>query len=116
MDAGSLLPNRRVVVVFLIQVVGYAALLNAVPHSQPTALAATLGVLPSIVLVALAVPALPAFVLTVVVGAVLAAIGLPPESLPALALARGDALFFVSAYVLGVAAAHANRRTEALVG
>jgi len=38
------------------------------------------------------------------------AVSLPPASFPALLLARGDALFFASAYVAAVAAARVAER------
>ena len=112
----SLLLTRRVAVALLLQVVGYAALLNLVANGQPTSLVASFSAVPTVVLVVFAIPALPAYVITVVLGAILAVLGLPPESLPAVALARGDLVFLASAYAVGVASAWANRRADAMVG
>lgn len=110
----TLLFDRRVVVALFLQVVGYAALLAVYPHSEPSAVVAALSMVPTPLLVLLALPALPATVLTVALGAVLSVLGLPPEGLPALLLARGDVLFFASAYAVGVASAWANRRVDAV--
>ena len=106
----SLLLDRRVVVAFVLQVVGYAALLAVYPHSEPSAVVVALGRLPTLLLVPFALPALPALALTLLVGGALSLVGLPPASLPALLLARGDALFFASAAVVAVASARAVER------
>ena len=97
--------DRRVVVAFLLQVVGYAALLAVFPHSEPAAVVETLRRLPTVVLVVAAMPPVPALALTLAVGGALSLVGLPPESLPALLLARGDVLFFASALTVPVASA-----------
>ena len=110
----SLLLNRRVVVAVLIQIVGYAALLAVFPHSEPSAFVEALGVIPWILLIPFAIPAIPATVLTIAIGAILSALGLSPEAIPALLLARGDVLFFVSAYVVGVGSAWANEKQAEL--
>lgn len=105
--------DRRVLVALVLQVVGYAALLAVYPHSEPSAIVEAVRIVPSPVLVAIALPALPAVALAVLVGAVLVQFGLPPASIPALLLARGDVLFFASAYVVGVASAWlASKRRE----
>jgi hypothetical protein len=110
----SLLVNRRVAVAFVLQILGYAALLAVYPHSELSPLVEALQAVPTILLIPFALPALPAFLLTLVLGGILSVIGLPPQSLPSLLLARGDALFFISAYAVGVASAWANRRAEKL--
>lgn len=108
-DASRLL-NPRVVVAFAIQVVGYAALLAVYPHSEPSAVVTALQRLPSLLLVPVALPAVPAAVLAVALGALLSLAGLSPASIPAVLLARGDVLFFASAYGVAVVAAWAPRR------
>lgn len=110
----SLLLNRRVLVAFGLQVVGYAALLAVYPHSEPSAIVEALRPVPAVVLVLVALPAIPALVLTIVVGAVLGPLGLPPESIPAILLARGDVLFFVGASVVAVASARVAAERDAL--
>lgn len=101
----SLLLNRRVVVAIVLQVVGYAALLAVYPHSEPSAIVESLYAVPTVVLVIVALPAIPSLVLTIVVGAFFGLLGLPPESIPAILLARGDVLFFACAYAVAVASA-----------
>jgi hypothetical protein len=99
--------DRRVVVAFLLQVVGYAALLAVFPHSEPAAVVETLRRLPTVLLVVAALPPVPALALALAlaVGGALSLVGLPPESLPALLLARDDVLFFASALTVPVASA-----------
>jgi hypothetical protein len=58
----------------------------------------------------IALPVVPAPVLALAAGAVLSLVGLPPETLPPVLLARGDALFFVAAYAVGVAVGWASER------
>ena len=67
----ALLLNRRVAAAFLPQTVGYAALLAVYPHSEPSAVVATIQSVPTFLLVLFALPAIPALALTLVVGAVL---------------------------------------------
>jgi hypothetical protein len=110
----SLLVNRRVAVAFVLQILGYAALLAVYPHSELSPVVEALQAVPTILLVPFVLPALPAFALTLALGGILSLVGLPPQSLPALLLARGDLLFFISAYVIGVASAWANRRADDL--
>lgn len=112
----SLLLNRRVLVALLLQVLGYATLLAVYPHSEPSATVETLQAVPSVVLVLVALPAIPALALTIAVGAVLGLFGLPPESTPAILLARGDVLFFACAYAVAVASAWVAARRESLSG
>ena len=108
------LVNRRLTVALLLQVVGYAALLAVYPHSEPSAVVEALQGLPTVLLLLLALPAVPALALTLAAGAVLSLVGLPPGSIPALLLARGDALFFACAYVVAIASARASRRATEL--
>lgn len=110
----SLLLNRRVAAAFLLQVVGYAALLAVYPHSEPSAVAEALWGLLTVVLVVVALPAVPALAVMVVAGALLSLAGLTPEAIPALLFARGDVLFFASAYVVAVGAAWASRYVRKL--
>ena len=97
--------NARVVAAFLVQLVGYAALLALLSPEAPTAVVEALAGIPAVVLIPLAVPAAPAALFTFAVGAVLGAVGLPPASVPAVLFAPGDVVFFVCAYVVGVIAA-----------
>lgn len=106
----SHLLNPRVVVAFVIQVVGYAALLAVYPHSEPSPVVTALQRLPSVLLVPFALPAVPATVLAVGLGTLLSLAGPSPASIPALLLSRGDVLFFASAYIVAVVAAWAPRR------
>ncbi len=108
------LPIGRAVAALLLQVVGYAAMLVLFPHSSPTDLLAVLSGVPPVVLIPLAIPAIPAVLLTIALGAALGAAGVPPASLPALLLARGDVVFFASATVIAVLAAWADDRVSAM--
>lgn len=108
------LPLGRVLAALLLQVVGYAALLVLFPHSSPTGLVDSLSAVSAVVLIPLAIPAIPATVLTIVLGVLLGAVWVPPESLPAILLTRGDVLFFASALVVAVAAAWADERTSSV--
>lgn len=96
----SLLVNRRLVAAFALQVVGYAALLAVYPYSEPSAVVGVLQGLPAGLLVPVALTAVPALILALAAGAVLSLVGVLPESLPPVLLARGDVLFFAGAYVL----------------
>jgi hypothetical protein len=60
---------------------------------------------PAVILIPLAVPAIPATLVAVAVGAVRTAVGLPPESIPAVLLASGDVFVYASAVVVAVAVA-----------
>lgn len=104
------LVNRRLTVALVLQVVGYAALLAVYPHSEPAAVVEALQGIPAVLLLLFALPAIPALALTLAVGAVLSLVGLAPESVPALLLARGDVLFFACAYVVAIASAWTSRR------
>ena len=96
--------NGRVVAAFLLQVAGYAALLALLSPETQTAVVEALAGVPAVVLIPLAVPATPAALLALAVGAVLGAVGLPPASVPAVLFAPGDVVFFICAYVVGVVA------------
>lgn len=109
----SLLLNRRVLVALVLEVVGYAALLAVYPHGEPSAVVEGLQAVPVVVLVVLALPAIPAVVVTIAAGAVLARSGLPPESIPALLLVRGDVVFFACAYAVAVASARVAAERDA---
>lgn len=104
------LPVGRVLAALLLQVAGYAALLALFPHSSPTGLVDALSGVPDFVLIPLAIPAIPATLLTILLGAVSTAVGVPPQSLPAILLTRGDVFFFASAFAVAVAAAWADDR------
>ena len=93
----------------MLQVVGYAALLAVYPHSEPSAIVEALQGIPTVLLLPFVLPAIPALVLTLAVGAVLSLVGLAPESIPALLLTRGDALFFACAYAVATASVWASR-------
>lgn len=110
----SLFMNRRVAVAFVFQILGYAALLAVYPHSELSPVVETLQGVPTLLLIPFVLPALPAFALTLALGGILSLVGLPPQSLPAILLARGDVLFFVAAYTVAVASGLINRRAEAL--
>jgi hypothetical protein len=110
----SLLVNLRVAVAFVLQILGYAALLAVYPHSELSPIVQMLQAVPTILLIPFAFPAIPAFLLTLAFGGVLSLVGLPPQSFPTILLARGDVLFFISAYVVGVASTWANRRADEL--
>ena len=66
--------------------------------------------LPAVMLIPFAVPAIPATLVALAVGAVTAAAGLPPESIPAVLLAAGDVFVYASAVAVGVAAAWRQHR------
>lgn len=95
----------RVLAALLLQLIGYAAILVLFPHGDPSSLVEALSGVPPVVLIPLAIPAIPATLLAIAVGVGLAAAGLPPSAMPALLLARGDVLVFASATALAVAAA-----------
>lgn len=110
----SRLVNRRVVVALLLQTVGYAAMLAIFPHSELTSLVETLQVVPTVLLVPVALPAIPALVLTLAIGGVFSVAGLPLESLPAILLANGDVVFFLSASIVAVGSGWINEQTAEL--
>jgi hypothetical protein len=100
----------RVVAAVVLQVVGYAALLVLFPHADPTSVVEALSGVPAVILIPLAVPAIPATLLALSVGAVTTAAGLPPQSIPAVLLASGDVYFYASAVVVAVTAAWVQDR------
>ena len=101
----SSFPDARVVAALCLQVAGYAALLALLSPETSTAVVEALAGVPAVVLIPIAVPAAPAALLALALGAALGAVGLPPASVPAVLLARGDVVFLVCAYVVGVVAA-----------
>lgn len=105
-------PVGRVVALVLLQAAGYAAILVLFQHDGATGLVDAVAGAPPVVLIPLAIPAVPATLLSIGLGGVLGAVGLPPASLPAIALAHGDVVFAASAVVVAVAAAWADERTS----
>jgi hypothetical protein len=95
----------RVVAAVVLQVVGYAAILVLFSHDDPTSVVEALSGVPAVILIPLAVPAIPATFAATAVGAVTTAAGLPPESIPAVLLASGDVFVYASAVAVAVAAA-----------
>lgn len=108
------LPVGRVLAALLLQVAGYAGVLALFPHGSPTGAVDALAGVPDFVLIPLAIPAVPATLLTILLGALLGAVGVPPASLPAILLANGDVLFVASALVVAVAAAWTDARLDEL--
>ena len=103
--------NRYVAALFGVQVAGWIVLVATVDHS-PTSLIGWVQALPGSVRLALlpvAILALPAVVLSLVIGTVLSVFGRPPEFIPALLVTQGDVLVFGSAYLLAVGGAWAIR-------
>lgn len=94
--------GRYVVGAVLLQLVGYAALLALVPHSELPSVGEPLRRVPAILLVPVAVVAVPAVVLALVFGALLSAVGVQPTSL----------LVLISAYVVSVVGLLAYRRVR----
>jgi len=93
-------PVGRAVAAVGLQTLGCAAILVLFPHGEPSGLVETVSGLPTVVLIPLAVPAIPATLLAFGVGAVLTAGGLSPASIPAVLLARGDVVVLASAAVV----------------
>lgn len=106
--------NRYVVALFVGQVVGFTVLVALFDHS-PTPLVSWAQALPEtirLVLLPVGLLAIPAVLLSLAIDALLSIVGHSPESLPALLVARGDALVFGSAYSLAIAGAWAFRNYE----
>jgi hypothetical protein len=104
-----------VLIAFVVQIVGYAALLTIFPHSQVTPLIIELRALPTVVLSVLAAFAIPAVLLGLGLGAALSvALGVRPESFPAVLLADGDVFVLICAAVLAVGSALVVRRADVL--
>ena len=110
-DPPAMSPERprllagRVVAAVVLQVVGYAAIIVLFSHDDPTSVLEPVSRIPAVILIPLAVPAIPATLVATAVGAVTTAAGLPPESIPAVLLTSGDVFFYASAVVVAVAAA-----------
>lgn len=102
--------DGSVLVAFLIQTVGYGALLAVYPHSSLPPIVDMFQRVPVPLLVLFAISGLPAVVLASVVGAVLALVGPSPGSIPMVLFARGDVFVFGSAYGLSVAGIWICRR------
>jgi hypothetical protein len=99
--------NRYVILLFVIQVMGYIIVIALFDHS-PTPLVGWIQALPDpvrIVLLPVGFFALPAVVLSLVIGAVLSVVGHPPESISAVLVTQGDVLVFGSAYCLAIVGA-----------
>lgn len=102
--------DSRVLALLCLQVAGYGALLAVVAHSEHSVVVTFLRDLPTVVLVPIAAFGVPAVGLSIALGAVTSLLGVPPESLPSLAFARGDALVLLAAYALAVTAVWAGER------
>lgn len=105
-----LLLNGRVLAAFLLQVVGYGALLAIYAHSEPSSIVELLQRAPTPLLIPFALFGIPAVALATALGALLSIVGLSPGAIPALLVARGDVVVFVIAYGLSVASVWAYRR------
>ena len=92
--------NKYVIAAVLLQLVGYAALSALVPHSDFATIVAPLQSLPTILLVPVALIAIPAVVIATALGAVLAAVGLQPTT----------ALVLVGAYLVSISGLWGYRR------
>lgn len=91
--------DRYVVATVLLQLVGYAALSALVPHSDFAAVVEPLQRVPTILLVPIAVLAVPAVVLAIALGAILSIVGLQPTTV----------LVIISAYIVSVVGLWAYR-------
>lgn len=94
--------DRHVVAAVLLQLVGYAALSALVPHSDFAAVVEPLQRVPTILLVPVAVFAVPAVILAILFGVLLSAVGVQPTTV----------LILFSVYVLSVASLWAYRRVR----
>lgn len=92
--------DRYVVAAVLIQLIGYAALSALVPHSDFAAVVEPLQRVPAILLVPVALVAVPAVILAVILGALLAVLGLQPTTV----------LVFISIYFVSVVGRWTHRR------
>ena len=72
--------DRYVVAAILLQLAGYAALSTLVPHSDFAAAVEPLRHVPPILLVPIAVLAIPAVVVALALGALVSVVGLPPTA------------------------------------
>lgn len=99
-----------VLIAFVVQIVGYAALLTAFPHSQVTSSVVELRALPTVILSVLAVIAIPAVLLGLGLGAALSVVlGVRPESFSAVLLADGDIFVLIGAAVLAIGVVRTRR-------
>ena len=94
--------DEHVVAGVLLQLVGYAALSALVPHSDFATVVEPLRRLPAVLLVLVALVAVPAVIVAVALGALLAAAGLQPT----------NTLVLVGAYLVSVASLWGYRRVN----
>jgi hypothetical protein len=92
--------HKYIVAGVLLQLVGYAALSALVPHSDFATVVEPLQRLPAVLLVLVALAAVPAVIITAALGALLATVGLQPS----------NALVLVGAYLVSVASLQVYRR------
>ena len=92
--------NKYVLATVVLQLVGYAALSALVPHGDFATVVAPLQRVPTVLLVPVALVAVPAVVIAVALGALLTAVGLQPT----------NTLVLVGAYLAGVAGLWSYRR------
>jgi hypothetical protein len=104
-----------VLIAFIVQIVGYAALIAVFPHSYVTPLVDDIRALPTVALTVLAVLAIPAVLLGLGFGTALSVVfGVQPESFPAVLLADGDVFVFIGAAALAVASVMVAHRAGVL--
>jgi hypothetical protein len=96
--------NRDILVLFVVQIVGWIGLAATFDHSPGPVVGwvQTLPVIVRALLLPLAIVSIPAVGLALVIGWALALGGVPPETIPPLLVARGDVLVFASAYAVAV--------------
>jgi putative Mn2+ efflux pump MntP len=92
--------NKYIVAGVLLQFVGYAALSALVPHSDFATVVEPLQRLPAVLLVLVALVAVPVVVIAIALGAFLAVVGLQPTI----------ALVLVGAYLVSIAGLWVYRR------
>lgn len=96
------LGGRYVVAGVLVQLLGYAALSALVPHGEFTVILEPLRRVPVVLLVPVALVAVPAVVLALALGALLSVVGVQP----------GIVVVIVSTYVVSVASLGIYRRAS----
>lgn len=99
--------NRYVLLLFVVQIVGWVGLVATFDHS-PGSVVGWVQTLPELVrllLLPLGILSIPALILALGVGWVLSLVGRPPASIPPLLIGQGDALVFASVYVVAVGGA-----------
>jgi cytochrome bd-type quinol oxidase subunit 1 len=104
--------NRYVLILFVIQIVGWVGLVATFEHS-PGPVVRWIQMLPVIVrilLLPLAIFSIPALGIALAVGWVLSLVGRPPETIAPLLIAHGDILVFASAYAVAVSVTWAITR------